>query len=219
METATLKCPHCQARCRIKNNSGNVSSSGLGKCPSCGRLFPVPPGLRKAPAKTATEKPENSTRQFQPGRIILACVIICGLLATALYTGFKTAQKSRRPATPRTDKKTFARPPLPPALADRAIAHIKQHALVGDAAISVAADGRLFLSLMVTANTPAAYAERLGQQFAYYLEKQYRQDLKLTTPPPLSVSVYYPAGTRIEVAISSHDGEEEVLPSTNSADP
>ncbi len=99
---------------------------------------------------------------------------------------------------------------LPVRACRRAIARIKEHALVGDAAIVPAAAGRgVTLALLVNSNTPPTYAERLGRQFAYYLTRALADDP--VPVPSFRVSVYYPGGTRIRVAVSRHDGEEEVL--------
>jgi hypothetical protein len=145
----------------------------------------------------------------------LGVAVIC----TAIFFG-PCKSSSIQPQPNLTSKQS---PPKPKTLTSitlsaqakaQAIAQIKHHALVSDADISVS-NNQLQLALLVATNTPATYAERLGRQFTHYLKEQLKKNKQASQEMLVKVSVYYPGGTRIEVAINGQSGEEEVLPKRN----
>lgn len=229
-----ITCPKCHSRCRLKSDT-EISDLSQGKCPECGNIFPIPPGVirepsteerankqKKAGCKTGCKLPdiENLLRPLRlSGRtsflwlisgfclIILLAVIFIGPQQTSPPEIKKNLTSSSSPTTAKTPTKLS----LDPESKTKAIAQIKHHALVGDADISIA-DNHLQLALLVAGNTPAAYAERLGRQFAHYLKEQITATKRQKQTPDFKISIYYPSGTRITVATNNQSGEEEVLP-------
>ena len=233
-----ITCPQCHSRCRLKNDMA-TSDLSQGKCPECGHIFPIPPGINREPsAKNQTNKTKKTgcetgfklpipnieslprALRFSGrasflwlfsgfGVIILLAVIFIGAQKIFPPRIEKNLASSSVPAPTKTPTTTNLS--LTPQSKATAIAQIKHHALVGDADISITGN-HLQLALLVAGNTPATYAEQLGRQFAHYLKEQ------LTTPqlqkpePAFKISVYYPSGTRITVATNNQSGEEEVLP-------
>ena len=214
MTTIRITCPGCHTRCRLRLEPGKNPASH-GKCPECGEVFPIPPGLRK-------DCEQEARARRMPRKLLLAGLLL--LLPAAAFFFFNPAPSSapgipaadaplaapgRATETPAATGAPTATLRLDPALRSTVIARIKRHALVGDAGIAVDRN-RYRLFLLVSRNTPPGYAEELGRQFAAYLENQLQ---KRSAPiPPLEVAVYYPGGARLEIARSRHDGEEEILP-------
>jgi hypothetical protein len=214
MTTIQITCPHCRTRCRLKGEAGKTPAS-RGKCPECGEVFPIPPGVRKNPEDTTDTSGSPKNRNLRIAAGLLALLLVGGgLWAASDYHQPEPPARTAAPARP------AAKPglDLDPGLKSELITRIKQHALVGDAGISLDRKrGRYRLYLLVSRNTPPTYAGELGRQFAYYLEQQLKKN---SAPvPPIKVSVYYPGGTRLEVARNQHDGEEELLPYTTPAKP
>ena len=230
-----ITCPQCHSRCRLKTDK-SISDSSQGKCPECGHIFPIPPGVNREDPTTDNRSAKQKKAGFVPGfklpeiisfpKLLRSsgktslfwffsglCLII---LLTVIFVG------SRKTPPPRPEQSAAsksspvaAKPParlsLPPHAKAKAIALIKHHALVGDADINIS-DNQLQLALMVSGNTPVTYAERLGRQFAHYLKEQLADVKQASRETPIRISVYYPGGTRITVTTNDQSGEEEVLP-------
>ncbi|MBN2808362.1 MAG: hypothetical protein JXR80_02590 [Deltaproteobacteria bacterium] len=236
-----ITCPQCHTRCRLKNDQ-TIPDSGLGTCPKCNHTFIIPPGTIQderdgndlaAGPKKAGLKPGFKIADMKnlsdwlasagkkTGLWIFAGLGLALLLSTFFFwpKGVSGPESETRPEQEARieTKPALSRPtpeiPLKLATATKAkvIALIKHHALVGDADISVCG-GQLQLALLVAGKTPATYAERLGRQFANYLQAQLAAVPQPSQPFPVAVSVYYPEGTRIEVTTTDQGGEEEVLP-------
>jgi hypothetical protein len=240
-------CPHCHTRCRLQQRTGQKPVS-QGKCPECGKPFPIPPGIRSSPEKhpkgkslparlktttgndseqpatpTSANKVQSNAKKIIPEQLVdnpltwlgAGMLLMLGIALILILAPSRTpatiATETTLPTKAATQIKS-SKPALvsiPDKVRKQAITRIKEHALVGDAAI-YPENERIDLALLVNPNTPPTYAERLGRQFAYYFRKQFGT---ISQPvPPLEVSVYYPTGTRIKVAVSHHNGEEEVLP-------
>ena len=230
-----ITCPQCHTRCRLKDDTktGNPSQ---GKCPECGHIFPIPPGVSREETDVGKSSEKLKKAGFGPGfrlfdiasflkpipasgKTLLFwivsgfCLVI--LVSALLISPGKTPlpdpkQKVISNSSPTTIE-TPANLSLPPNARSKAITQIKYHALVGDAEISISGN-QLQLALLVADNTPVTYAERLGRQFAHYLKEQLSKTKQLSQETPIKVSVYYPGGTRIEVATNGQSGEEEILP-------
>lgn len=230
-----ITCPQCHTRCRLQSDQ-EISDSSQGRCPECKHIFIIPPGVNreKSPpdknsvkAKNAGLKPgvkrfnlKNFLASTLPPRTKARFWIFSGLslaiLLSAVFWGptEKTSPRSKLNVAAKTYPSTPTEPTklnLDPLAQAKAIAQIKHHALVGDADI-VLKDRQLQLALLVADSTPVTYAERLGRQFAHYLKEQLSKTAPQKQPPSIEVSVYYPGGTRIEVATNDQNGEEEVLP-------
>ncbi len=234
-----ITCPQCHARCRLKDET-IINDASQGKCPECGHVFPIPPGvIRKEPA-TSDHFDKSKKAGFGPGFKIheigsflkrnrpfgkpsrfwlLTGLSLTALLAVLFFGPGKTSPPgSLRDIATKPSPTTTKQPAkfiLNPQAQSKAITQIKHHALVGDANISIT-NNQIQLALLVTGNTPVTYAERLGRQFAHYLKEQltvvaHQQERE----PIIKVSVYYPGGTRIEVATNDQSGEEEVLPQSH----
>ncbi|MEA3333119.1 MAG: hypothetical protein U9Q58_05955 [Pseudomonadota bacterium] len=229
-----ITCPKCHIRCRLKNDTAS-SDLSHGKCPKCGHIFPIPPGVNQEPSaeehtrkqkmagcKTGFKRPDITTL-LKPLRLsgkaswlwVISCFCLTVLLAAIFIGPAKTSppkiEKKIASSSSPTTAKTATKLSLTPQSKAKAITQIKHHTLVGDADISIAGD-HLQLALLVAGNTPAAYAERLGRQFAHYLKEQLTATGQQKQKPAIKISVYYPSGTRIVVASNNQSGEEEVLP-------
>ena len=210
MTTIQITCPSCHTRCQLKGEAGK-SLASRGKCPECGHIFPIPPGLKESGengAGTSEISDRHRYRRFLPAGLVLLFLAGAGLLF-ALSPHPVPKPPATTTATTPTPPATAIPLSLDPEIRSETLARIRQHALVGDAGIRLEHD-RYRLSLLVSRNTPPTYAEELGRQFAFYLERRLQQ--KAAPVFPIEVSVYYPGGTRLEVARHQHDGEEEVLP-------
>ena len=231
-----ITCPQCHARCRLKSDN-EINDSSQGKCPECDHIFIIPPGVNREKAATDDRSDKQKKAGFKPDfkiagiKKIIALtppsrktslfLVFSGLsltiLLTALFFGPREASSPRpRPGQEIASTTTSPTPKpaklsLTPQARAKAIAQIKHHALVGDADITIK-NNQLQLALLVSGNTPVTYAERLGRQFAHYLKEQLTETHKQSREPPIKISVYYPGGTRIEVATNGQSGEEEVLP-------
>ncbi len=224
-----ITCPQCHTPCRLKNDTA-INDASQGKCPECGHIFPIPPGVIREEPTTGKRSGKQKKAGFDPDFKIAAIKsflgripptgktslfwIFSGLsLAMLLAALFFGPEKTLRPQ-PDLAAKQPTELNLTPQAKAKALAQIKHHTLVGDADISIT-DNYLQLALLVAGNTPTTYAERLGRQFAHYLKEQ----LTATDQPErkliIKVSVYYPSGTRIEVATNDYRGEEEILPQMN----
>ncbi|MCK5540398.1 MAG: hypothetical protein KAI69_05670 [Deltaproteobacteria bacterium] len=221
-----ITCPQCHTRCRLKADTKTNPSQG--KCPECGHIFSIPPGVGREETDVGKSSEKLKKTGFGPG--FLKSISISGktslfwivsgfclviLVSALLISPDKTplphpGQKVTSNASPTTTE-TPAKLSLPPDARSKAIAQIKYHALVGDAEISISGN-QLQLALLVSGNTPITYAERLGRQFAHYLKEQLTATHQPNREPSIKISVYYPGGTRIEVATNDQSGEEEVLP-------
>ena len=216
--------PQCHSRCRIKGNTA-ISDLSQGKCPECGHLFPIPPGLNRG-ASTSTgartvNQPTTAThfKSLQLSRAswiwLISGFCLTALLAIIFVVPAKTPpqkiKKNLASSSSQTTAKTPTKSSLTPEAQAKVITQIKHHAQVGDANISIAGD-QLQLALLVTTNTPVIYAERLGRQFAHYLQAQITTTEQQQQKPAIKISVYYPSGTRIAVAANNQSDEEEVLP-------
>ncbi|MCD6535095.1 MAG: hypothetical protein J7L25_13620 [Deltaproteobacteria bacterium] len=232
----SITCPQCHSRCRLKNDT-TTSDLSQGKCPECGHIFPIPPGINREPsAKNQTNKTKQNGGKtgfklpgieslLRPlrisgrttflwlfsgfGVIILLAIIFIGSQKIPPPRIEKNLASSSIPAPAKTT--TTTKLSLPPQSMATAIAQIKHHALVGDADISITGN-YLQLALLVAGNTPVTYAERLGRQFGHYLNEQLTATKQQKQMPAIKISVYYPSGTRIVVASNDQSGEEEILP-------
>lgn len=227
-------CPKCHTRCRLKADT--IGNPSQGKCPGCGHIFTIPPGIDPEEVNVDNSSEKLRKTGFGPGPKLSDTAnfpkstptsgktslfwIVSGfcliILVTALLVSPRKApqpqpeQKVTSNASPTTIE-TPAILSLPSDARNKAISQIKYHALVGDADISISKN-QIQLSLMVSGNTPITYAERLGRQFAHYLKEQLTATHQQNQEPSIKVLVYYPGGTRIEVATNNRSGEEEVLP-------
>lgn len=229
-----ITCPQCHSRCRLKSDTA-ISGLSQGKCPECGHIFPIPPGVnqepsaedqtrkqKKAESKTGFKRPDITTL-LKPLRLsgraswlwIISCFCLSIILAVIFIGPAKISppkiEKQTASSSSPTTAKAATNLSLTPQTTAKAISQIKHHALVGDADISITGD-HLQLALLVAGNTPVAYAERLGRQFAHYLKEQLTATKQQTQTQDFKISVYYPSGTRIVVASNDQSGEEEVLP-------
>ena len=233
-----ITCPQCHTRCRLKSDKA-ISDASQGKCPECGHIFPIPPGVSREEPATDKRSGKPKKAGFDPGfklpdtasflrpmlssgKASLFWVVSGFCLAILLAVLFIGPRKTPPPrpgqnaasrSSPATTK-TPVRSSLPPQARAKAIALIKHHALVGDADISINGN-QLQLALLVSGNTPVTYAERLGRQFAHYLKEQLAEAQQPGQETPVRISVYYPSGTRIAVATNDQSGEEEILPQMN----
>ena len=230
-----ITCPQCHSRCRLKADTA-ISDTSQGKCPECGHIFNLPPGTSRQESTSSNHSNKAKKTGFDPGFKIpalgnflrplptsgkaLLFWIISGLSLTLLIAALLIGQKATPPPGPGqyatvNASPVTAEPPaklnLTPQARSKAITQIKHHALVGDADISIS-NNQLQLALLVSANTPVTYAERLGRQFAHYLKEQLTVTHEEKQKTAIKVSVYYPGGTRIEVTTNDQSGEEEVLP-------
>ena len=226
-----ITCPQCHTRCRVKTDT-TINDASQGKCPECGHIFPIPPGVIREEPTTGNHSGKQKKAGFDPGfkiadiKSFLGRIPLTGktslfwvfsglslaILLAALFFGPGKASQPQRDIAAKPSP-TTAKQPTKPNLTPqaKAIAQIKHHALVGDADISIT-NHHLQLALLVAGNTPATYAERLGRQFAHYLKEQLTATHQREREHIIKVSVYYPNGTRIEVATNDQSGEEEVLP-------
>ncbi len=231
-----ITCPQCHIRCRLKTDT-EINDSSQGKCPECGHIFIIPPGtVRENPTNgersekskktwfTPSFKTADITKIFhnpiQAFRKIPFVWLISGLAAAVILSTFFFGSENTQPTHPQQNLSAKRAHAIPPALTKpsitsvartKAIDQIKHHTLVGDADISIA-NNQLQLALLVAGNTPVAYAERLGRQFAHYVKAQLTATDQPRQKPDIKVSVYYPSGTRIEVATNDQSGDEEILP-------
>ncbi|MEA3347877.1 MAG: zinc-ribbon domain-containing protein, partial [Pseudomonadota bacterium] len=61
-----ITCPQCHTRCRLKDytKTGNPSQ---GKCPGCGHIFPIPPGVGREETDIDKSSGKPKKTGFGPG--------------------------------------------------------------------------------------------------------------------------------------------------------
>jgi len=225
-----LTCPHCQSLCRLKDDRLN-SRVKRGKCPNCGNLFPLPlrsdsqtPGTSKQQPISdlvkidKTKQPEfndktseqNSKNYFQkltrPTIKTSALLLFTGLCLTLSLAIFLTF--SNKPLPSAKEKQPEITLQLSQKTRNKTISLIKHHALVTDASIYINRQ-QFELAILVSGKTPVSYSERLGRQFAHYIKTELSKNDR--TKSAFQVSVYYPDGTRVEVATNDNNMDEEII--------
>ncbi|MBW1645899.1 MAG: hypothetical protein JRJ56_06180 [Deltaproteobacteria bacterium] len=207
-----IVCQHCGARCRAA--AAKVPSRGARVCcPACRRIFffrPPRPAAVKLAAwrkKTGAAAARFRSAIWNRGRLAgrrllvfaagnrLAITVSLALLFQLFLAGFWC---SHRPAPAPI---ISARITLKPAvvskeLLHRVVAEIKNHQLVGDAAVSQEKE-QFFLTLLVNRAAPPAWASRLGRQFLQALN---RVAIQRPTGYHFHLHVYYPDGREISQA-------------------
>ncbi|MBN2705865.1 MAG: hypothetical protein JXR89_05425 [Deltaproteobacteria bacterium] len=230
-----ITCPRCHNQCFLQEKTGPRDNATL-VCPTCGHSIIIPPGTlrrqgQKTDPQTSTKKSQEDLKPQKPvfrespelrrlsssPNLLFWLLSGIGLIFLAIILMLGPQERRLSENTTKQDSSTLATtavgtspPPPNQQKQQEALRLIKKHALVRDADIS-SVNNTLHLALLVTDKTPVSDAERLGRSFAHYLFDGI--DIGEMPQNPVQISVYYPQGSRVTVAINkiTHEKEEEIL--------
>ncbi len=207
-EMLRVVCQHCGTRCRVAAAKVPVCGARV-CCPACRQIFFLkPPGPLKnritAGRRCLAVFLDRAARRLRGwqhrGRkglqLAAARRLELGLVLLLLLELPLAGMWCRRqPAAVPVVSATLALPPavVSQKLLHQVVAEIKNHQLVGDAAISQEKE-QFFLSLLVNRAAPPAWAARLGRQFLQAANKVAIRNLK---GYHFHLHIYYPDGREI----------------------